>query len=121
MGVLLGAFALVSSVGWYIWKCPVPSSEELRRELDELDERIRQLRAELDTPGEFKLWASILRRLTPPISTESFWHRERSKITRPPILGCYLLFLLLNANDRRTIIGDLEEEFVTVILPQFGV
>ena len=48
--------------------------------------------------------------------------RQRSNqytVTEPKA-AAFLLFVFLEQNDRKTIPGDLQEEFQTTILPQFG-
>src|SRR4029077_8495257 len=47
--------------------------------------------------------------------------RPRSAPAVPPPEACFLLELLLAKADRKTVPGDLEEEFTTYILPKRGV
>lgn len=40
--------------------------------------------------------------------------------TAPPVAGCYLLDLLLPRKHRETIVGDIEQDYCTNILPRYG-
>src|SRR5690242_7675674 len=46
--------------------------------------------------------------------------RPKQVVPRPPKGAAFLLRLLLASNDRQAIPGDLEEEYLTDILPRFG-
>ena len=43
-----------------------------------------------------------------------------TRSAQTPSVAHFLLYLFLNKKDRQTIPGDLQEEFQTTILPQFG-
>ena len=47
-------------------------------------------------------------------------HRAKKPVRQVPASASFLLYLFLNKKDRQTIPGDLQEEFQTTILPQFG-
>jgi hypothetical protein len=41
-------------------------------------------------------------------------------LKKPSTSATFLLYLFLPKDDRETLLGDLDEEFATVILPKFG-
>jgi hypothetical protein len=49
-------------------------------------------------------------------------HLERgdSRSPRPPSSAKFLLLLLIPRHNREHLVGDLEEEFATVVLPEYG-
>ncbi len=47
-------------------------------------------------------------------------HRKREQNTAPPLAGCYLLDLLLPRRHRESLIGDIEQDYRTSILPRYG-
>jgi hypothetical protein len=86
-----------------------PTPEELDRRIIKLEDDLERLRQvfENDHP--------ILAKLGPPKIG-----RYRRQTLKPPISASFLLSLLLKRSDRLTILGDLEEEFATTILPTYG-
>jgi hypothetical protein len=47
--------------------------------------------------------------------------RDRSRRNAtPPVVGCFLLDLLLPKKHRENLIGDIEQDFTTNILPRYG-
>jgi transcriptional regulator with XRE-family HTH domain len=46
--------------------------------------------------------------------------KTNPKQVAPPIAGCYLLDLLLPRKHRDNLVGDIEEDYRTTILPKYG-
>jgi hypothetical protein len=55
-----------------------------------------------------------------PLAADLDRRTRNEKLHGPPRAACYLLDLLLAKADRKTIPGDLVEEFETSILPKYG-
>ena len=88
------------------------------KHLNALIVQARATGAKLIIAGDHNQLASIESRGR--LVEEFFSGHPRSAPVVAPTIACFLLELLLAKADRKTVPGDLEEEFTTYILPKYG-